>query len=136
VDVSLGRAGHAALERREPAAVTICTATTSPKGPGALVASGGRGDDRRRRHLERGEGAADPGIATLEIVDGVPDEYLTGSRKVLAAEQVETFEGHVRSMCEQMARISIEPRWARFDDFGAGRIPACLSKLASRADAE
>jgi hypothetical protein len=49
---------------------------------------------------------------------------------------VETFEGHVRSMCEQMARISIEPRWARFDDVGAGRIPACLSKLASRADAE
>jgi hypothetical protein len=54
---------------------------------------------------------------------------------VLAAEQVETFEGHVRSMYDQMARISIEPRWARFYDFGAGRIPAFLSKLASRADA-
>jgi hypothetical protein len=136
VDVSLRRAGHAALERREPAAATICTATTSPKGPGALVASGGRGDDRRRRHLERGEGAAGPGDRDPGDRRRVPDEYLAGSRKVLAAEQVETFEGHVRSMCEQMARISIEPRWARFDDFGAGRIPACLSKLASRADAE
>jgi len=75
------------------------------------------------------------GIATLEIVDGVPDEYLAGSRKVLAAEQVETFEGHVRSMYDQMARISIEPRSARFYDFGAGRIRAFLSKLASRVDA-
>jgi hypothetical protein len=31
-----------------------------------------------------------------------------------------------------MARIRIEPRWARFYDFGAGRLPSCLSKLAEQ----
>jgi hypothetical protein len=53
----------------------------------------------------------------------------------LDAEQVEAFERQVRSMYDQMARISIEPQWARFYDFGAGRIPSFLSKLASEADA-
>ena len=71
------------------------------------------------------------GIAAVDFVDGVPDEYLAGSRKSLRAEQAETFERQVRSLYEQMARISIEPRWARFYDFGAGRIPSFLSKLAS-----
>ena len=75
------------------------------------------------------------GPATVEIVDGVPDEYLAGSRKTLPPEQVEPFEHAVRSMYPQMARISIEPRWARFYDFGAGRFPAFLSKLASEASA-
>ena len=75
------------------------------------------------------------GIAAVEIVDGVPGEYLAGARKTLDAEQVETFERQVRSMYPQMARISIEPRWARFYDFGAGRIPSFVSTLASEADA-
>ena len=69
----------------------------------------------------------------MEIVDGVPDEYLAGSRKTLDPEQVETFERQVRSMYDQMARISIEPHSARFYDFGAGRIPSFLSTLASEA---
>jgi hypothetical protein len=30
-------------------------------------------------------------------------------------------------------RISIEPVWARFFDFGAGRMPCFLSKLAGDA---
>jgi hypothetical protein len=33
-------------------------------------------------------------------------------------------------MYRQMVRISIEPRWARFYDFGAGRMPAFLVELA------
>jgi hypothetical protein len=36
-------------------------------------------------------------------------------------------------MYDQMARISIEPVWARFFDFGAGRIPSFLAKLAGDA---
>jgi len=32
-----------------------------------------------------------------------------------------------------MARISIEPRWARFYDFGPGRMPSFLVELASGA---
>jgi hypothetical protein len=33
-------------------------------------------------------------------------------------------------MYDQMARISIEPVWARFFDFGAGRLPSFLTKPA------
>jgi hypothetical protein len=30
---------------------------------------------------------------------------------------------------KQMARISITPNWARFYDFGAGRVPDFLTRL-------
>lgn len=36
-------------------------------------------------------------------------------------------------MYDQMARISIEPVWARFLDFGAGRMPSFLTELAGYA---
>jgi hypothetical protein len=52
---------------------------------------------------------------------------------VLDADQVPDFERQVRSMYDQMARISIEPLWARFFDFGAGRMPRFLQQLASDA---
>ena len=73
------------------------------------------------------------GLASVDIVDGVPDEYIAASAKVLGADQVTEFESQVRSMYAQMARISIEPVWARFFDFGAGRMPAFLTKLAGDA---
>jgi hypothetical protein len=63
----------------------------------------------------------------------VPDEYVAASTKVLGADQVTEFESQVRSMYDQMARISIEPVWARFFDFGAGRMPSFLTKLAGDA---
>jgi len=37
-------------------------------------------------------------------------------------------------MYNQMARIAIEPVWARFFDFRAGRMPAFLTKLAGGAE--
>ena len=43
------------------------------------------------------------------------------------------FEGQVRSIYDQMARISIEPVWARFFDFGVGRLPSFLTKLVGDA---
>jgi Pyridoxamine 5'-phosphate oxidase len=73
------------------------------------------------------------GLASVDIVNGVPDEYIAASTKVLGADQVTEFEGQVRSMYDQMARISIEPVWARFFDFGAGRMPRFLQTLASDA---
>ena len=36
-------------------------------------------------------------------------------------------------MYDQMARISIEPVWARFFDFGAGRMPSLTDELAGDA---
>jgi hypothetical protein len=114
--------------------IVICTATTAPKVRAlssrpdvAVTIDVGSTPSEAKALLVRG-------IATVEIVDGVPGEFLAGSRKTLDAEQVEAFERQVRSMYAQMARISIEPQWARFYDFGAGRIPSFLSKLASEAD--
>ena len=40
------------------------------------------------------------------------------------------FERNVRRMYPQMARIAVTPTWARFYDYGAGRLPAFLQKLA------
>jgi Pyridoxamine 5'-phosphate oxidase len=113
--------------------IVICTATTAPKVRAlaarpevAVTIDAGSTPSEARALLLRG-------IATVEIVDGVPDEYLAGARKSLDAEQVEAFEGAVRSMYVQMARISIVPQWARFYDFGAGRVPSFLAKLADTA---
>jgi hypothetical protein len=73
------------------------------------------------------------GFAHLETVDGVADEYLEAAEKALDPDTHAAFEGQVRSMYKQQVRISIEPRWARFYDFGAGRLPAFLTELAASA---
>ena len=69
------------------------------------------------------------GVAAMDIVDGVPEEYLAASAKGMPAERRHEFEAQVRSVYKQMARISIEPRWARYYDFTAGRVPDFLRKL-------
>jgi hypothetical protein len=35
-------------------------------------------------------------------------------------------------MYDQMARIAITPHWARYYDFGAGRLPQFLQDLAKK----
>lgn len=45
--------------------------------------------------------------------------------------QLKEFESQVRSTYAQMARISIKPVWARFYDFGEGRLPEFLRMLVS-----
>jgi hypothetical protein len=109
--------------------IIVCTVPTSPK-VGALSA---------RPHvaltIDTDDGTASRalmirGLATIEIVDGVPDEYLAAATKTMDSQQARQFEAHVRAMYKQMARITIEPRWARYYDFGAGRVPGFLQKLA------
>ena len=39
------------------------------------------------------------------------------------------FEANVRALYKQMARITITPTWARYYDFGAGRLPTFLRRL-------
>ena len=111
--------------------IVVCTATTSPK-VRAL-------ESRRDVALTIDEGSESGnakslqirGQATLETVDGVPDEYIEAASKSLDAEQRAEFEKQVRSVYDQMVRISIEPGWARFYDFGAGRLPGFLTRLVS-----
>jgi hypothetical protein len=111
----------------------VCTAATAPKVKAlssrpnvAMTIDVGDTPAEAKALLVRG-------LARVDIVDGVPDEYIAASRKALGADQVAEFERQVGSMYDQMARISIEPVWARFFDFGAGRMPAFLMKLAGDA---
>lgn len=69
------------------------------------------------------------GLATLETVDGVTEEYLASARNSMDGEELAEFERNVQSAYQQMVRISIEPLWARFYDFGAGRLPTFLADL-------
>jgi len=110
--------------------VVICTAPTSPKAS-AL---------RARPHVALTIDTEQPpiralfirGVASMEVVDGVPDEYLAASAKSpKSTAERDQWERHVRSVYRQMARISIEPRWARYYDFTAGRLPEFLLELTA-----
>ncbi len=69
------------------------------------------------------------GTARIEVVEGVPMEYLEASKKGIPLEQWDAFEAQVRKMYRQMARIAITPEWARLFDFQT-RLPGFLEKLA------
>jgi hypothetical protein len=115
-------------------AVVICTATTSPKVAAlrrrpqvALVIDAGDTPATARSVSIRGS-------AELEIVDGVPPEYLAGARKVMDEQAAAEFEQGVSAFYDRMARISITPQWARCYDFGAGRLPRFLTEMAEAAN--
>ena len=57
------------------------------------------------------------GRASIEIVDGVPEEFLQASVKSESARGAEDFEAQVRELYDSMARITVEPTWARMNDF-------------------
>lgn len=110
--------------------IFVCTAPTAPK----VRALAARPQVALTIDTEQGPASTAllvRGVATIEIVDGVPDEYLDSSAKTMPAEQREQFEEQVRSLYRQMARITIEPRWARYFDFGTGRLPEFLTQLVA-----
>jgi nitroimidazol reductase NimA-like FMN-containing flavoprotein (pyridoxamine 5'-phosphate oxidase superfamily) len=57
------------------------------------------------------------GTVSIEVVDGVPWEYLEASHKFIAPEQWQGFETQVRKQYQQMAKISIAPEWVKVYDF-------------------
>jgi hypothetical protein len=113
-------------------AVVVCTAVTSPKVRAlserpevAITIDVGNTPADAKALLLRG-------VAVLDTVDGIPEEYIAGSSKVLADADVAEFTRQVQGMYDQMVRISITPTWARFFDFGAGRMPQFLHDLAAQ----
>jgi hypothetical protein len=70
------------------------------------------------------------GTATVEIVDGVSNEFLEASDKSLPRDQWPQFEAQVRSIYPQLARITIEPEWAKLLDFET-RLPIAVEWLVS-----
>ena len=57
------------------------------------------------------------GTASIEHVEGVPDEYVAASRKVTPAEVFADWEAGVRGLYDRMVRVTIEPDWAKLLDF-------------------
>jgi len=115
------------------ARIVVCTSTTAPKGRAirsrpevAVTIDAGASPADSRSLLVRG-------TAAVETVDGIPSEYLDAARKTMTPEEVAGFEQAVSAMYPQMVRIAITPTWARYYDFGAGRLPATLRRLAEEA---
>ncbi|MFT4039040.1 MAG: pyridoxamine 5'-phosphate oxidase family protein [Thermomicrobiales bacterium] len=114
-------------------AIVVSTAATAPKVQAlrdrpevAITIAGGDTPSSSQAVSIRG-------TATVEIVDGVTEEYLESSRKAMQGEEAAQFEANVRSFYTQMARITITPHWARFYDYGTGRVPQFLQDLAAEA---
>jgi hypothetical protein len=68
------------------------------------------------------------GTATVDIVDGVPSEFLEASKGSMPPDQQAQFETEVRSLYPQMAKITIEPSWAKLLDFET-RMPSAVAGL-------
>ncbi|ACQ82401.1 pyridoxamine 5'-phosphate oxidase-related protein FMN-binding [Beutenbergia cavernae DSM 12333] len=76
------------------------------------------------------------GAARLEEVDGVPDEYIEGGRKVTPADLFEDWERGVRELYERMVLVSVEPTWAKLIDFET-TLPSPVEELMrARASGE
>lgn len=70
------------------------------------------------------------GSATVEIVDGVPAEYLAGAPKLMPAEAVDGWRLGVQALYEQMAVITITPDHAVLHDFET-TIPQAVADLVA-----
>jgi hypothetical protein len=110
----------------------IATGTVAPKVAAlsarpdvALAIDGGDTPEQARALSIRGR-------ASVQIVDGLVPEYLAAARKSMDPEAAKEFERNCREMYDQQARIAITPLWARYYDFGAGRVPRFLRDLAER----
>jgi hypothetical protein len=71
------------------------------------------------------------GKASVQLVDGVPTEYLAASSKQVGVEGMPAFEAQVRAMYDQMVRIDVEPTWAKLIDFQT-TLPSAVERIARR----
>jgi hypothetical protein len=69
------------------------------------------------------------GRAELDVVDGIPDEYLqmNGSYQMTAEQRVE-WEAEVHSLYDSMVRIVVTPTWAKLIDFET-TLPSAVEEL-------
>lgn len=68
------------------------------------------------------------GAAALQIVDGVPDEFVESSRRFVGEAGMPAWETGVRALYKQMAIIRVTPTWARINDFET-RLPGPVEEL-------
>jgi hypothetical protein len=68
------------------------------------------------------------GEAAVEVVEGVPDEYVEAARRFVGEEGMPEFEASVRALYKQMAIIRVTPTWAKIFDFET-RLPSPVEEL-------
>lgn len=68
------------------------------------------------------------GEASLEIVDGVPDEFIESSRRFVGEDGMSEWEAGVRALYKQMAIIRVTPTWVKILDFET-RLPGPVDEL-------
>ncbi|GAA3796140.1 pyridoxamine 5'-phosphate oxidase family protein [Cellulomonas soli] len=124
VPVGFWWTGHQFVVSTADTAPKVAALSTNPD-VALTIDTGGRPDDARALSVR--------GRADVRIVDGVVEEFLAAARKTMDTEAAAQFERSCRQMYDRMARIAITPRWARYYDFGAGRMPVFLQELAERS---
>jgi hypothetical protein len=69
------------------------------------------------------------GRADLDVVDGIPDEYLqmNGSYQMTPEQRIE-WEAEVRSLYDGMVRIVVTPTWVKLIDFET-TLPSAVEEL-------
>lgn len=68
------------------------------------------------------------GEAAIEVVDGVPDEFVDASRRFVGEAGMPEWEAGVRALYKQMAIIRVTPSWAKIFDFET-RLPSPVEEL-------
>jgi Pyridoxamine 5'-phosphate oxidase len=68
------------------------------------------------------------GEATVEVVDGVPDEFVESSRRFVGEDGMPEWEAGIRALYTQMAIIRVTPTWAKILDFET-RLPSPVEEL-------
>jgi len=72
------------------------------------------------------------GRAELDVVDGIPDEYLRmGGAYQMTADQRVVWEAEVRDLYERMVRIVVTPTWVQLIDFDE-TLPTAVDELMRR----
>lgn len=74
------------------------------------------------------------GRAELDVVDGIPDEYLQASGTyTMTPEQRVEWEAGVRALYDGMVRIVVTPTWAKLIDFET-TLPTAVEELIRQRD--
>src|SRR4051812_1417451 len=74
------------------------------------------------------------GQAELDVVDGIPDEYLkTTSTYEMTPEQRVSWEAEIRSLYNGMVRIVVTPTWAKLIDFET-TLPSAVAELIQQRE--
>jgi hypothetical protein len=68
------------------------------------------------------------GEAAVEVVDGVPDEFVEASRRFVGEEGMPEWEAGIRALYKQMAIIRVTPTWVKVIDFET-RLPSPVEDL-------